>query len=133
MTGENKHLSSSIPLASVKFLKVAKYSVAMSMRSSVAIIQPTFVYNFTVACTKLEKRRPLKNTWKKNFSSGMNAVVRVSHYEYLHTARDSDELSEQKDVFLLYIAVKVKDAHLEKLCYEVRICTYGFEATCDYH
>lgn len=117
MTGENKHLSSSIPLASVKFLKVAKYSAAMSMRSLVAIIQPTFVYNFTAACTKLEKRRPLKNTWKKNFSSGMNAAVRVSHSEYLHTAWDSDELSEQKGVFLLYIAVKVKDAHLEKLCY----------------
>lgn len=47
----------------------------------------------------------------------MNAAVRVSHSEYLHTAWDSDELSEQKGVFLLYIAVKVKDAHLEKLCY----------------
>lgn len=51
MIGENNH-HSSIPLASVKFL---------SMRSLMAVIQPTFVDKFAVACTKWEERRILKS------------------------------------------------------------------------
>lgn len=46
LTLENKH-PSPIPLESVTFV---------SMSVIMVIIQPTFVYNFAVACMKWEKR-----------------------------------------------------------------------------